>query len=416
MPRGIVCFPIDHGPARLMLFDLGREAGVQLPVGLWVDSLGSWEGGLLLWGWPQGDPRPMVWQVDPAGTAALFGPLAGRQVHGMGVGADGTVVVGVPPSEDAGWFHRGTNLLSCAPDGSEPRMVYEGRRLLWYPTIGPDGSIAVLEETSARRRLLVVRPDGSVERPPLKEEVGPRWGPQRVFWGAAGLLAVEGEDETGSLAMAILDDRFRLVDHFEQFRPHAWSPDGSALLVTQRGRRLVVLAAPGMTQAWAIGPPWWSEPIPQATWLPAALVAAFGQSESGESGREADFDLSTFRRTIVPVRPPTPAGPYQVVGADDLGSQGTVRVQLRGSDSARLAAVLRAAADDLIRLDTTEPEGDVETPSFVSGVQAHPAGPWVWIDANDTETALLDRIPTILVRHLEAAGITDAVIDLAPDV
>lgn len=401
-----------------MLFDLGREAGVTtLPVGLWVDSLASWEGGLLLWGWPQGKPDSTVtvWQVNPEGTAEPFRPLAGRRVHGMGVGADGTVVVGVPPYDGADWFQRGTNLVVCAPDNPEPQMVYEGQRLLWYPTIGPDGSIAALEETSARRRLLVVRPDGSVERPPLKEEVGPRWGPRRVFWGAQGLLAVEGENEAGSLAMAILDDRFRLVDHFEEFRPHAWSPDGSALLVTHRGRRLVVLAAPAMTQAWAVGPTWWSEPIPQATWLPAALAAAFGQPPSEESGRETDVDLSAFRRTIGPIRPPLPAGPYQVVGIDDLGSQGTVRVQLRGSDPAQLAAVLRAAANDLIRLDTTEPEGEVETPSFVSGVQTHPAGPWVWIDANDTETALLDRIPTILGRHLQAAGITDAVIDLAPD-
>jgi hypothetical protein len=342
-----------------MLFDLGRETGVTLPVGLWVDSLASWEGGLLLWGWPKGEPSSTVtvWQVTPEGTAEPFGPLAGRRVHGMGVGADGTVVVGVPPYEGADWFQRGTNLLVCAPDSAEPKIVYEGRRLLWYPTIGPDGSIAVLEETKARKRLLVIRPDGTVERPSLKEEIGPRWGPQRVFWGAGRLLAVEGENETGSLAMAILDEQFRLIDHFEEFRPHAWSPDGSALLVTHRGQRLVVLAAPSMMQAWAVGPSWWSKGIPQATWLPNTLAAEFGQPPSGEPGREADVDLSSFRRTIASIGPPT-AGPYQVVGLDGLGSQSTVRIQLRGSDPARLAAV----------------------------------------------------------RHLEAAGITDAVIDLAPEV
>jgi hypothetical protein len=232
MPIGTVCFPIDHGPSRLMLFDLGRGTGVPLPVGLWVDSLASWDEALLVWGWPQGDPRPTVWLVDPAGAAEPFGPLDGRQVHGMAVGSDGTVVVGVP---------------------------------------------------------------------------------------------------------------------FE--------------------------------------------------------------------GADPDVDFSTFRTMIIPARPPAPpAGPVRVVGADTLGSQGTVRVQLRGSDSARLAAILTAAAVDLVRLDTTEPEGQVETPSFVSDVQTHPMGPWVWIDANDTEPALLDRIPVILQRHLEAAGITEAVIDLAPDV
>ena len=391
-----------------------------LPVGLWIDSLASWNEALLVWGWPAGTPLSTVWKIDATGTSEPFGPLDGRQVHGMDVGPDGTVVVGVP-YEGADWFHRGTNLLVCPPDGSEPRMVYEGGLLLWYPTIGPDGSIAVLEQPQGRRKqLVVVRPDGSVERPQLNKELGPHWGPQRVFWGASGLLAVEGRlgrnDDSGSLAMAILNDQFRLVDHFEEFRPHGWSPDGSALLVTHRGRRLFVLAAPEMTHAWTVGPPYWPMPLQQATWFPADLAARFGQLSSAPPDRNPDLDFSTFRTTIIPARPsPPPASPFQVVGTDSLG-HGTVRVQLRGSDPVRLAAILTSAAVDLIRLDTTEPEGEVETPSFVSDVQTHPAGPWVWIDSNDTEPALLDRIPAILQRHLEAAAITDAVIDLAPDV
>jgi hypothetical protein len=47
-------------------------------------------------------------------------------------------------------------------------------------------------------------------------------------------------------------------------------------------------------------------------------------------------------------------------------------------------------------------------------VEDAPAGPWTAIDANDTDSALLRRIPAILRRHLEAEGVRRAVISF-PD-
>jgi hypothetical protein len=49
-------------------------------------------------------------------------------------------------------------------------------------------------------------------------------------------------------------------------------------------------------------------------------------------------------------------------------------------------------------------------PNHVSDVEHWPVGPWVAIDANDTESMLLRRIPAILRRHLAAEGVRRAVI------
>lgn len=224
MPAGTVCVAVyDGGMQRLVLVDVGRGTSEVLGEGLWVDDIGSWDGAILVKG-HRGDDSTTVWTVERSGGLQPFAPLAGRGVHGLGVGADGTVVVAVP-YEGAGWWHRGTDLLLVSPD------------------------------------------------------------------------------------------------------------DGQTVL-----------------------------------------------------------------------------------GAGALGGHGTVRVQLRGDDP-RLGVALDSARYDLYRLDTDPAEeGEVEIPSFVSEIQSHSAGPWVWIDANDTELSLLERIPTIVTRHLHAAGIIGATIDLDPDV
>jgi hypothetical protein len=420
MPAGTVCVAVhDGGMQRLVLFDVGRGTSEALGERLWVDDIGSWDGALLVKGHRDGDSTT-VWMVEPSGELQAFAPLEGRGVHGLGVGPDGTVVVGVP-YEGAGWWHRGTDLLAVSPS-SELRLIYQGRLLLWYPTVGPDGSVAVLEQTErrgrvGRKRLLVVRPDGTAERPSL-DELTNRWFPSRIHWGPAGLLALEGrlgkDEDSGWLAMAILDERFRVVEHFQEFKPHAWSPDGGTLLTTWRGNPLVTVATPGFRDAWT--GPRFPMPVSCGTWLPPYLALRFVPGSADDVSGPPDVNFTDYRTEIIPAQRTTSPAGIAVVGAEALGGDGTVRVQLRG-DHPLLGVSLDGARSDLYRLDTDlSEEGEIEIPSFVSDVQSHPAGPWLWIDANDTDLYLLERIPTIVTRHLQAAGITDATIDLDPDV
>jgi hypothetical protein len=61
-----------------------------------------------------------------------------------------------------------------------------------------------------------------------------------------------------------------------------------------------------------------------------------------------------------------------------------------------------------------EAQGAGHAPQHGLAVEDAPAGPWTAIDANDTDSALLRRIPAILRRHLEAEGVRRAVISF-PD-
>ena len=77
------------------------------------------------------------------------------------------------------------------------------------------------------------------------------------------------------------------------------------------------------------------------------------------------------------------------------------------------ARALERARHDLRRLDTPaewEQDGLEALPNLVGDVKHSPSGPWTAVDANDTDTVLLRRIPAMLRRDLAAEGVGRAVI------
>lgn len=81
----------------------------------------------------------------------------------------------------------------------------------------------------------------------------------------------------------------------------------------------------------------------------------------------------------------------------------SIFLQVRSSDDVRAAAAMDAAR---------MPISDALEPNWISDVTPTPHGPFMTIDAKAVDEASLKVIPEILVRHLEEAGLTDAV--LAP--
>jgi hypothetical protein len=126
--------------------------------------------------------------------------------------------------------------------------------------------------------------------------------------------------------------------------------------------------------------------------------------------------------------------------------RGTVVLLIRSDDPAeRLAAGVNAAipdiwttgliratgeevvAGDVIRRDGTRWHPDdrdwetdrrlaeAERPAFISGPVTIPVGQLLMIDYSDTPSKLCAQTPVILTRHLEAAGVRNARIGLAPE-
>lgn len=89
---------------------------------------------------------------------------------------------------------------------------------------------------------------------------------------------------------------------------------------------------------------------------------------------------------------------------------GGILVLVETSSGTELAAAAVAAARGAIAALTDPDTAPDPGPKYVSGVLPTPAGPALFIDGGDTEPQVLRRIPHILVEHLQAAGVTDAVL------
>ena len=96
---------------------------------------------------------------------------------------------------------------------------------------------------------------------------------------------------------------------------------------------------------------------------------------------------------------------------------GGIVVQVQGASDADVAAeALRRAAAEVAALDggwRSAPglsPGDTNGPTYVSGVTQTPLGPFISVDGGYTPRSLLATIPEIVVRHLEEAGLTEAVV------
>ena len=96
---------------------------------------------------------------------------------------------------------------------------------------------------------------------------------------------------------------------------------------------------------------------------------------------------------------------------------GGIVVQVRqSSDPEAAAEALSRAAEEVAALDggwKSAPglaAGDTNGPTFVSAVTRTPSGPFVVVDGGHTPSSLLSTIPDIVVRHLENAGVREAVV------
>ncbi len=55
--------------------------------------------------------------------------------------------------------------------------------------------------------------------------------------------------------------------------------------------------------------------------------------------------------------------------------------------------------------------GTIYTPSYVSDVEDHPLGPWLWIDTDDQMWGLMARTMIhVVIEELEAAGVHSATV------
>lgn len=97
---------------------------------------------------------------------------------------------------------------------------------------------------------------------------------------------------------------------------------------------------------------------------------------------------------------------------------GGILVQIRkSSDPEGAAAALAAARADIAALDGG-PEsapgllpGSRNAPKYVGPVLRSPSGPLLYVDGGYTPEHLLSTIPDLVVRHLAARGVADAVVD-----
>lgn len=95
-------------------------------------------------------------------------------------------------------------------------------------------------------------------------------------------------------------------------------------------------------------------------------------------------------------------------------------LQAQGADHDTAVAALARAREDLWSLDAGPgsahglgPE-DSFGPAYVSEVVPCPSGPFLYIDAGGLPDRVLREIPQLLVRRLEEAGLTDAVVISPP--
>ncbi|MCI4066610.1 hypothetical protein MRQ36_30255 [Micromonospora sp. R77] len=65
--------------------------------------------------------------------------------------------------------------------------------------------------------------------------------------------------------------------------------------------------------------------------------------------------------------------------------------------------------------ESADTESRFYTPNFVSAVQPHPDGPWLWLDCKDGAMPLMARtMIRILLQELRRAGVAEGVIRPAP--
>jgi hypothetical protein len=160
---------------------------------------------------------------------------------------------------------------------------------------------------------------------------------------------------------------------------------------------------------------------------------------SAECADRADGAGAEMMRRAVAAEFPPPGGRVRVDPAtfalvvDGFGylSHQDFSVQVVAGDGA--AAALAAAAARFMAVgadgaeyrtdeerwaaEAADSEGRFYTPNFVSPVQPHPDGPWLWLDCKDATMPLMARtMLRILVQELHRAGVGDALVRPAPPV
>lgn len=316
--------------------------------------------------------------------------------------ADNGTLGGSPPMRLVRWR---AGLEAADPIPPRDERVYE--RL----AVGLDGRAwsvwRPLGHTSGAH-LCVASPDGRINEWSI-EGLPKKWRPFSALPGP-GETAIVGCSVDGSTftpAFAVVEpDPWRILRCVVGWAPIAPVGDGAQVIVSRtppesRSGCQLGIAAPPYEQVGVV--------CDVNTYI--AISGQWCQESLPTPSRSLPFDTVPLP---VPQRP-RHVSPEGIVNAQGTTARlneygGTLVVQLRAArPEARAVDALRAASDDLYWLDTPpEEEGDHEIPSSISPVQVGPDGPFVVIDANDTDSELLERIPEILKRHLAAAGVTSA--------
>lgn len=311
-----------------------------------------------------------------------------------------------------------------------------GKKTLRGPSFGPGGDIAVVELPRATARapqcsLLLLSAGGGVKGRLTLRSLGRMWFPAGTVWASADHVVVvgaEGPNDDGAIdALAVVDlSTGEVVDARAWCSASTMSPDRSQLLVHQRyhhDSHLWLVEDLNFDHARMLGRFPLFNPR-SAVWLegpPATVDLDAGIPQDHEPLGMGAGPQMLRRMTLTPAPGPVKAGRKPVAGItlapgaeDRLGDYGGhLYVQILDADDPEAAArALDRARPDLKRLDTPaewDEEGLEALPNLVWDVERSPDGPWTAIDANDTDTVLLRRIPAILRRHLEAEGVRRAV-------
>ena len=411
--------------ANVFVLDLGAGTLRRLTVDVMARSVAVAGDDLVVAAWSREGPN-RLWRLADSALEMLLPAV--QEAGVVDVQGDRLVWGSDDAARDFGASVPRHTVLCRLPDG-DVSVAYRSERPFIGPSFSPDGSFAVVEwgsATAARARTskLVVVPPVGAPRAASLSVLGARWFVNRPLWGPQDVIAVDGaigpnRDRTAP-AVALVDPSGKTARKLDEARAICWSPDRSALLVQRPHPTAFGLALLHLEDDAAVLERACTLPVRRvrsAVWVPGELASDTGDHMGPpisvvpwEGLDRVDWMADDRLRAVEASarRAPVWVSAESLARLDEYG--GDLRVTIRdASDNIAAARALDAARDDLYWLGTSpSDEGEVEIPSFVSPVGGPPDAPFVVIDANDTDPTLLRRIPSILQRHLSAAGVTSA--------
>jgi hypothetical protein len=372
---------------------------------LWSGVL-RWRGELVLVGWREEDTSVRVWRLDDRRRPVPLIPGT-EMVTGAAVSPDGQTLAYCTGR----YYDEPEGTIALVDDvGSSPAVVHRCDRHLADISYLADGRIIAVESATQRRKQHLLVLDGDHVAKLDVSSLGPKWKVTFVHGGPDGHVVMAAEEgpemdtRQVSALLELVDRELNVKARLRGWQPVAVARDHGAVLMAHpvpgpmadlvwcRFGTWEVAGWIGRIPAFAPEAGWWETSPPPAEYDGIYLHDFAWQPPEPPKRRKPRLERLTV-------------GPEEWDRLDEYA--GELVVQLRGDDHDLLATVLTAARDDLYWLDTSrQDDGETEIPSSVSPVRPHPNGPWVSIDANDTEPELMRRIPSILERHLAAHDAT----------